>query len=322
MKVWIKLVLVVILTIFTSILLFNFPNRGNLSTERFKIFNDSTDLEERDFMQKADFWTKYSAGITSDFYISYEDNSIQAKTYIDRHRSWIKQTATDDKRLLNHELYHVKLTDVITYELNNKIKLHGYDRQTTKSKAPIYKRKLNRLQDQYDSESDHGLNRRLQLYWEYKIDSMLSQYVSYEMFDQAKGYFPKKPTPYYNIHGEDTFSGKRYEGIEIEFAIWKIYEIEIDSTAIDYWLANRLDGQNIDDITIHWTQNYTNSFVEGYSKDTLNKKNLKEVLFKDENNLLFVGRYTYPLDHSEDSIFIKKGDLFFNSIKIGLEQPL
>lgn len=322
MKVWIKLVLVVILIIFTSILLFNFPNRGNLSKERFKIFNDSTDLEEKDFMRKAEFWSNYSARISSTIQLTIQDNSTQARTYIDRHRSWIKQTARDDKKLLNHELYHVKLTDVITHELNNKIKLYGYDWETTQSKKPIYKRKLKRLQNQYDSESDHSSNRPQQLYWEYKIDSMLSQYVSYEMFDQAKGYFPKKPIPYYYIHDKDTFSGKRYEGIEIEFAFWKIYEIEIDSTAIEYWLAARLDGQNIDDITIHWTQNYTDSFVEGYSKDTLNKKNLKEVLFKDENNLLFVGRYTYPLDHSEDSIFIKKGDLFFNSIKIGLEQPL
>lgn len=322
MKPRTKLIILFILITYNIFLLNSFPKEEDQPLERFKMFSDTTDLEIKDFMQKAEIWSDHSASISPAIHLTTQDNSIQAKTYIDRHRSWIKQTATDNKRLLNHELYHVKLTDVITHELNNKIKLYGYDWETTQSKKPIYKRKLDRLQSKYDSESDHSLNRPLQLYWEYKIDSMLSQYVSYEMFDQAKGYFPKKPIPYYYIHNEDTFSGKGYKGIEIEFGFWKIYEIEIDSTAIEYWLAARLDGQNIDDITIHWTQNYTDSFVEGYSKDTLNKKNLKEVLFKDENNLLFVGRYTYPLDHSEDSIFIKKGDLFFNSIKIGLEQPL
>lgn len=77
-------------------------------------------------------------------------------------------------KLLQHELYHFKITEYMTRKL--KIELdnnHFSNELITNRIVKKYKDSLSILQETYDKETNHSVNKRNQKYWEVKIDNWL-----------------------------------------------------------------------------------------------------------------------------------------------------
>ena len=120
--------------------------------------------------------------------IAYEGNSrlvdgaveidLFFKTYMLKSSSWVR--GTNNAYGLNHEQRHFDIAQLITERL--KIKLskmtllpHNFDREVSFEFLEAY-REMNRLQEDYDRETSHGMNNAAQLRWDVRIDDELREF--------------------------------------------------------------------------------------------------------------------------------------------------
>jgi hypothetical protein len=77
-------------------------------------------------------------------------------------------------KLLIHEDYHFKITQVSAKKLRLELVKHPFaSAQTTKKNIEKYIRALKKTQKRYDDETSHGVNRPKQLFWQKMIDNEL-----------------------------------------------------------------------------------------------------------------------------------------------------
>jgi hypothetical protein len=101
----------------------------------------------------------------------YNYRSAIATAVVNRDGSFYKHENED---VLKHENYHFKLTEVICRKLNTALdNNHFASYEITKSIIHNYLDSLNLEQIKYDTESNHGVNRAIQLHWEKEIDAQL-----------------------------------------------------------------------------------------------------------------------------------------------------
>ncbi len=100
------------------------------------------------------------------------------KTYMLKSSSWVR--GTNNAYGLNHEQRHFDIAQLITERL--KIKLskmtllpHNFDRVVSFEFLEAY-REMNRLQEDYDRETSHGMNNAAQLRWDVRIDDELREF--------------------------------------------------------------------------------------------------------------------------------------------------
>lgn len=157
----------------------------------------------KDFAGVPRYFSRYDAGISSTIYLAYDSTLRQYYAYAaqDNNYSWARPDLQDstDAYLLNHEQYHFNITEIHARMLNNYIRMHP------EHKAEDYERKLLRLQeelyymqDDYDNESGHSINRAEQRWWEYRIDSLLQVHAGdsgrvTDYYSGAQAFFPIKP---------------------------------------------------------------------------------------------------------------------------------
>lgn len=119
--------------------------------------------------------TKF-AFITTNLDYQRKENSIEIKAYFHPSRSYvyIKNLQNDD--LLRHEMYHFHITEIWARKFRKKV--HEHKHLPTKTELNrIYKEirlKLDKMQADYDYESNHGTLLGKQLYWQNRVDSVLN----------------------------------------------------------------------------------------------------------------------------------------------------
>ncbi|MFT6893530.1 MAG: hypothetical protein ACJAWX_001134 [Algoriphagus sp.] len=310
-----KILGILFLLAYNAALFDYYRKNENYPIERYKILNDSSELEMGDFQSYEEIWSSSAAVI--DVGLALVKNPIlEAKAIIDRHESWYRKAYRESEELFTHEVYHVKLAQAIAKDFNKRINDYKYDGKKIKSRLSLHKRKLNQLQSKYDLESNHSRNKTMQNYWEYKIDSMFNQDESYELFNNVLAFFPEKPSVNYLIYHNDTFLGYSLKKKEIEFTLWDLKETYLDTLMIENWSVNFLGNQGLTNIIINYTSSHPNAILENHSEDSLTMKIFKDKLLIDKNNRLYYARYSYPNNSLSDSIYQKMGNQYFNSIKI------
>ena len=285
------------------------------SVERYKILDDTSELEISDFQSLTEIWSSSGARIKVGLTLT-NSSEIEARAFIDRHESWYRKQFINSDELFTHEVYHVKLAQALAKDLNKKIKTYKYDGEKTVSELSFYREKLKNLQSKYDLESNHSLNKVMQDYWEYKIDSTFNQDESYELFDDVSAFFPEKPSLNYLIYQKDTFLGYSLKKKEIEFTIWNLNEVNPDTLMLENWSVDFLFNQGLTNIIINWSPSHPNSILENHSEDSINMITFKDKLLLDKGNQLYYTRFKYPTNPLSDNIYQKMGNQFFNSIKI------
>jgi len=155
-------------------------------------------LSWHDFKGIVPPFTSYGAGISSKVYLEYDSSRRKYFAYAGQNniRSWVKDTAQQNDYGLNHEQYHFNITELHARMLND------YIERNPKGTFELFALRhaslnidLARMQDQYDSETDHCLVYDQQRRWEYRVDSLLLREAGWhtDYFSGAKAYFPDVP---------------------------------------------------------------------------------------------------------------------------------
>jgi hypothetical protein len=131
--------------------------------------------------------TRYGAAIFSNFAYGasfrvsdgYIVATIQTRTYMVRGMSWVLPAAHDTYGL-SHEQLHFDITKVVVERFKKKIATMKADLVIDLNSMIQYEylesyREMNRLQNQYDNETQHSLNRNMQAEWERKVKTWLEE---------------------------------------------------------------------------------------------------------------------------------------------------
>ena len=129
--------------------------------------------------------TRYGAAIFANFAYgasfqvidSYIVAKISTKTYMVRGMSWVTSPSYNDYALA-HEQLHFDIARVVTERFKKKIEAMQADLIIDLNSMIQYEyiesyREMNRLQKQYDAESNHSINRQEQADWEIKVKKWL-----------------------------------------------------------------------------------------------------------------------------------------------------
>jgi hypothetical protein len=126
----------------------------------------------------------YAAEVFTSF--SYEGKSsvkdgvvqlnLQLKGYMLKNSSWARPEARNEYAL-NHEQRHFDITKLVMERFKQKIQpdsltVEDYNSIVQYQFLESY-REMNRLQEQYDRETNHGINQGLQAIWNNRIDEEL-----------------------------------------------------------------------------------------------------------------------------------------------------
>ncbi|MFK7811458.1 MAG: DUF805 domain-containing protein, partial [Maribacter sp.] len=158
------------------------------------------------------------------------DNDSKVYAYMNPNDSERLRYEYDSYNVLTHEQYHFNITEYCARLLRKDIVekgLGGLTYDTMRALQTKYSKKLEKLQDQYDSITDHNADSRLQRQWELRIDDLLRQTAYYENEDIYSYYnFTKNRTSFfkyiyhthsnkiltsYGIDKKDINSGESYE---------------------------------------------------------------------------------------------------------------
>lgn len=137
-----------------------------------------------DFTGAPNAASKYAAAVYPGF--SYEgksevingeiDLTLAMKVFVVKSSSWVKDAARDAYSL-NHEQRHFDIVKLIAERFKQKVKpdnlsLTDYNSNIQYQYIESF-REMNRLQEQYDSETRHGIDQAAQQRWNQKIDEEL-----------------------------------------------------------------------------------------------------------------------------------------------------
>lgn len=152
-------------------------------------------------------FTGWYAAIGSTIYVEYDSlaNAYVAYAVMSDRKSWTKADSTDGSYELNHEQYHFNISEVHARKMNWFLQNNpGKNEVEYGKKLRELREELDIMQDVYDDETDHSLNRDIQKRWEYKIDSMLLVFSSdsgriTDYYSGAEVFFPSAPEFYHGI---------------------------------------------------------------------------------------------------------------------------
>ncbi len=134
---------------------------------------------------------KYAASVFPSF--SYEGQSkvidgiihvnLTMKVYMLKNASWVRDNARDAYGL-NHEQRHFDIVKLVAERFKQKIKpdsltLEDYNSIIQYQYLESF-REMNHLQEQYDGETSHGLNKAMQEKWNQRIDAELRSFMAKE----------------------------------------------------------------------------------------------------------------------------------------------
>jgi hypothetical protein len=109
--------------------------------------------------------------------------NLTLKVYVLKNSSWVRNDAREPYGL-NHEQRHFDIVKLVAERFKQKIQpdsltLEDYNSIIQYQYLESY-REMNRLQEQYDGETGHGLNKAAQELWNRRIDAELRSFMAKE----------------------------------------------------------------------------------------------------------------------------------------------
>lgn len=155
-------------------------------SERNEVSFTQSALNWDDFKGKPDKNSEWTAMTYSGIKLRYEYKrkndqytvTIMLYPYMDKTRSWYREEGYNDYTLA-HEQRHFDITILVTKQLARELRQMSYSPKTfTKQINKIhgeYLEKLRQMQDQYDEQTKHGMNKSRQQMWDKKIETELGK---------------------------------------------------------------------------------------------------------------------------------------------------
>ncbi|GAA4453511.1 hypothetical protein GCM10023189_18680 [Nibrella saemangeumensis] len=144
-------------------------------------------LTWNDFRAKPSGISRYAAAVFPSF--GYEGGSetvngvlnvkLILKVYVLKSSSWVKEVARNDYAL-NHEQRHFDIVKIVAERFKQRVPadsltIDDYNSIIQYQYLEAF-REMNRLQEQYDGETNHGINQSVQERWNQRIDADLRKY--------------------------------------------------------------------------------------------------------------------------------------------------
>ncbi|GAA4417747.1 hypothetical protein GCM10023187_50530 [Nibrella viscosa] len=144
-------------------------------------------LTWNDFRAKPSAISRYAAAVFPSF--AYEGGSetvngvlnikLTLKVYVLKSSSWVKEIARNDYAL-NHEQRHFDIVRIVAERFKQRVpadslSIDDYNSIIQYQYLEAF-REMNRLQEQYDGETNHGINQAAQERWNQRIDADLRKY--------------------------------------------------------------------------------------------------------------------------------------------------
>ncbi|GAB3944187.1 hypothetical protein GCM10028805_11480 [Spirosoma harenae] len=165
----------------------NFIDDTRITNDDTVHYNPARKLTWDDFKGEARKSSHYAAEVFTSF--SYEGKSsvkdgvinlnLKVKAYMLKNSSWGRPDAKN-AYALNHEQRHFDITKIIVERFKKKLHADSLTLEDYNSIAQYQFietfRELNRMQTQYDDETNHSLNQAAQERWNQKIDAELRSF--------------------------------------------------------------------------------------------------------------------------------------------------
>ena len=148
-------------------------------------------LTYSNFQGRAKKFTKWGAETASGIYWETKAFRIDNKTFLkikigssfDKKRSWFKKDQKN-RYVLDHEQLHFDITSYITCEFINVVKTFSFTPEHFETELKdLYKKyndRLEKMQNDYDGQTDHGLIKDKQAEWRVKINELLADQDCYK----------------------------------------------------------------------------------------------------------------------------------------------
>ena len=146
------------------------------STERPLVFEDFRARPKPGSRFAASIFTSFSFDVASEIRAGILEVEISTKAYMLKDQSWVRGESKNEWTL-NHEQRHFDITMIVMERLRNtllnlEIYPDEYDSVINYYYLEAF-REMNRLQDRYDRETRHGMDRGAQERWNKKLDQAL-----------------------------------------------------------------------------------------------------------------------------------------------------
>jgi len=308
------------ISLFSTILLICYffeVSKKQSNPERFKVWNEESILEERDFLRVPPIYEGKLAASISYKYRIFDKPEVKVAVIVDRFKSFIHKHHVSEY-LIRHEAYHIKLAHVFAKEINQSIK----DKNLTFSEAHQFlqdrRQRDWQYQLKYDKETNHSTIRAQQNYWEYKIDSMLNKSDDFAIFQDTENievFFPDKPKNLVVSIDDEKFNGYLLDKYDVKFWIVDMEFNSIDTLTIQNYLVNILFAMGQSDIIVDANLPHPKAIFESYSQDTVgNEIVLDKLLFGRKTTYWLRNRY--PIVKENEEVYKRMADQFFNSFKV------
>ncbi|MFY0688582.1 MAG: hypothetical protein JXQ90_15510 [Cyclobacteriaceae bacterium] len=244
-------------------------------------------------------FTGWGAGISSNVYLEQDSitNDYWAYAGQNNQQSWVKSSSLESEDVLNHEQYHFNITEYHSRLMNEELKKHpDWSYEEMVERLFEIRGDLDRMQDDYDNESDHNLNRSMQRRWEFMIDSMLfskseESFLYADYFGGAQVFFPRTPDSRTGSNFDLGCSYRTHELVDygMSFAM-VVFQYEgglVEHTLLDdlitYYRSDSVDLVNfiVDSSQVNWA-------AEVVARDTV----AEHKLF---HNWIYNGDYLYKI---------------------------
>ncbi|MGB5819568.1 MAG: hypothetical protein WBG90_08790 [Saonia sp.] len=204
--------IIVSVILLVCILAFGFTHKRGFGNKDMISWSDRSlvwdDFELVNYMEK-DYVALIHSNIACPNLITNKTSKVYA--FMNPNLSERLRNEYDSYNVLTHEQYHFNITEYCARLLRKDLVekgLGGLSLKKIKSLKAKYAKKLDSLQNVYDSITDHNADSRLQRYWELKIDDLLRQTAYYENEDIYGYYdFTKNRTQFFR-HIYFTFTHK------------------------------------------------------------------------------------------------------------------
>lgn len=168
-------------------ILVNFSDDTRITTDDTVQYNPDRKLTWNDFRADPRRGSHYAAEVFTSF--AYEGKSVVkdgiinlnllVKGYVLKNSSWVRPDARN-AYALNHEQRHFDITKIIVERFKRKIHpdsltLEDYNSMVQYQFIESF-REMNRMQEQYDAQTNHSINQAAQEQWNQRIDAELRMY--------------------------------------------------------------------------------------------------------------------------------------------------
>ncbi len=160
---------------------------GQSSSTDDLVWNASRKLTWADYKAKPDPESDAAASTTTlltiEYNISNTSFSYKIKSHFSKNRSWGRHK---DAYILSHEQCHFDIAEIFARKLHREMSEYRFNTKTyQKELKKIYEKVTDEkedLQNEYDRETRHSINREKQAEWLRKIERMLIEYEGYSNY--------------------------------------------------------------------------------------------------------------------------------------------